>query len=757
MEHETRNIRFSDFTRPFRRNLWLIIIPFVSIVGTVGVLTFLAQPIYESKAAVYIGSSDQLNFDANQVAVQRYMVKNQIPILKSRRLAADVIRRFQNSEYKDSLLVLGTTKLPPRIPLIRRITDLFYKSDREEKPATFIQLVEDFRDATKISEQLETNVILLIARSPSIWEATYMVNTWVDAYLDYDQLLSQGDASENKRFLESKLNEVERDLKTSETALMSFQKREQVVSLNNETDQLIKQLAGFESQYNQTRTELESIQNQLVYLKDQLDENRRNFVDDILKMSSPVLQELQQQMAELVTEKAAYEAQLIGAGIDPDGDGRFAQMESRLNGIREKIIDETSNYMKTNRAGVDPVAHTEALITEILQMETQQQSLEAKSHALKKVVDEYTGKLTQLPEKSLRLAQLERDVQVNREIYTMLRQKFEEAKIKATGLGGNIVVLDRGQPPLEPVYPRKRMNLILAALVGLFIGLCLAFARDYFEDSLWHSEEVEALDLKVIGAIPEHLEKPKTYKTKSSKMGQKVERVKAISPYLIIRTKTPSPVPEAIRVIRTFIHYKMQNEKVNTLLVSSPGPSEGKSTTAANIAIASAQKGIRTLLVDCDLRKPVQDLLLNGISRPEGLVSYILDNVPWKEIIRETPVKRLDLMAAGAPTKHASELLSSKRMFQFILEASKAYPIVIFDCPPVLPVTDAIVLSEKMKGVILTVKIGTTTRHGLKLTLKRLQDVQAPVWGAVLTGMPKDSKYGYEAYYEAYDESLETE
>ena len=295
------------------------------------------------------------------------------------------------------------------------------------------------------------------------------------------------------------------------------------------------------------------------------------------------------------------------------------------------------------------------------------------------------------------------------------------------------------------------MNMALAIMLGLILGFGLAFARDYFEDYLWSVEDVESLNLKVIGAIPAIHEKAKSQKSKSHKMKHKLERVKAISPYLITRKDTKSVLPEAYRVIRTFIHYKMQNDKVNTLLITSPGPGEGKSTAAANIAIASAQKGIRTLLVDCDLRKPVQDMLLNGISRPEGLVSYLKGNLEWREIIRETPVRRLDIMAAGTPAKHASELLSSKRMHRFIQEASKAYQIVIFDCPPILPVTDAVVLSEHVKAVVLTLKIGKTTRHGTKLTMNRLQSVHAPVWGAILTGVSEDTHYGYESYYDTYD------
>ncbi|MBN1781752.1 polysaccharide biosynthesis tyrosine autokinase [bacterium] len=738
----------SDLLRPFRRNRWLIIVPFVSIVLTVTVLTLLARPIYESKAAVYIGSNDQLTFSPTQMAAQKYLVKNQIPILKSRRLAAEVIRRFQKSDVRDSLFILGKRELPARFGFMKRLDSVVTGGKNHADTLSFIELVENFRDVTKVSEQMETNVILLLARSPSPWEASFIVNTWVDAYQEYDQILSQGDASESKRFLEAKLKEVETQLRDSENRLMMFQQRERVVSLNEETSQLVKQLSEFESQYNKTRTDLESNENQRHYLKNQLDESRRHFVDDILKLSSPVLSQLQQQMAQLVTEKAAYEAQLIGAGLDPERDGRLAQLESRLNGIREKIVEETSNYMKTDRTGIDPVAHSETLIAEILKIETTQQSLKAKAAALKRIVDEYNYKLSGLPSKSLQLAQLERDVQVNREIYAMLRQKFEEARIKSTGLGGNIMILDRGNPPIYPVYPRVRFNIALAILFGLILGIGLAFAKDYFEDYLWQTEEIEALKLKVIGSIPRLDEKSRQFR-KTEKADHLIERARSISPYLITRQDTQSAIPEAYRVIRTYIHYKMQTEKVNTLLVTSPGAGEGKSTTVANLAIASAQKGCKTLLVDCDLRKPVQEMILNGISRDEGLITYLHGDASWDANIRETSVKRLDLMAAGAPTKHASEMLGSKRMLEFIKTASNHYQLVLFDCPPILPVTDAVQLSKWIRGLVLTVKVGATTRRGLQLALKRLQSVQAPVWGAIFTGVSDDAQYGYDAYYES--------
>ncbi|MBN1551061.1 polysaccharide biosynthesis tyrosine autokinase [bacterium] len=744
METNDLHAPFQQLFLPLRRHFGLLVLSFFIIVGTVAILTFSAQKIYEAKADLYIGSNGRTVFDVNDVLMQKYLVKNQIPILKSRRLAADVVRRFQESTYYDSLTVMGQPLSDRHMNPVKRWLKRYSVPDTVKILPDPAKQVEWFRDATKISEQLETNHILLMGYAPSPGEAAFIVNTWVDAYLDYDRLVSQYDVSEDKNFIKNKLDEVSANLSHSEQELTNFQKREKTVSLDQETKQLVLQLSEFEKQYNQTTTDLDAISNQLSYLNNQLDETKKGLVKQVQGMSNPMLQELRNQMAKQVADMAAYEAQLIGAGIDPRQDSRYRQLYSRLRGVKKKYLEAINQFTKNGELQIDPLENSQTIIAQIFDLETEKQSLNAKAKALRKIVDEYSTRLAGLPQKSQRLAQLERDVQVNRDIYVMLRQKYEETRILENSQTSSIRVVDRANIPLQPVYPKVRFNLVLAAIVGLLIGLGFAFGRSYFEDTVLSPEEIKDLDVEIIGVVPKVRQKMRWRgdDAETSKIG----RARTIMPYLMHFQNTPAQLTEAYRTIRTYMHHRLQTEKCKTLIFTSPGQGEGKSTTAANLAIASARMGIKTLLVDCDLRKPVLDVIFTGAHRKQGLTLFLGKRVSWKDAVRETAIYNLDLLPAGPSVKNASELIGSKQMHQFFLEVKKEYKIVIFDCPPTLPVTDALVLAEWADGIILIGQIGVTSRRSLQQTLERFKNLKSPLWGLIFTGVPQSKSYRYDMY-----------
>jgi capsular exopolysaccharide synthesis family protein len=745
------SMSFKEFTRPIRRNIGIIIFSFTGVILSISLLTFTAKKTYEAKSILFIAQGRDFNgqiFNVSNVITQKYMTKNQITVLKSRNLAAEVIRRLQESIHKDSISLLGNK--PPRktLRILDKILPFIQQKDTIKKDFPLKELVKNFRKATKVLQNPETNILDLRGRAQSAWEAAFIVNKWVEVYQEFDRLLSQSDVTQTKIFLEAKLKEIENKLKSSERNLTDFKKMKKVVSLSQETEQLVAQLSGFESLYHQSQTELEATENQLDYLKNQLDRSKRNLVEDMIRLSNPVLQELQKQMAQMVAEKAAYEAQLAGVGYSFKNDSRHIQMEGRLKGIKMKIIEETNALIQRDLTRINPLDRSENLITQILELETTQKSLSTKADALEKIVSTYTDKLASLPEKSLTLAQLERDVQVNREIYVLLRQKYEECRIREAGQAGLIRVVDRAEPPENPIHPRVKLNLVLACFFGLLLGMGLAFTREYFEDSIKDSNELIELGVNFIGSIPAI---KKTKLPSKPKKDWKIIRAKAIYPYLLTNRKRGSAVAEAYRVVRTSIYFTIREKKLSTLLFTSPGPYEGKSTTVANISIAMAQKGIKTLLIDSDLRQPVLDVLFTGSRRKQGLTTYFSGKVDWKKAIRETVVQKLDLLAAGPGVKNAPELIDSKLMRKLISEVKKEYGIILLDSPPILPVADAAVLGSVVDGVILVVRAEKTSKEALMRSLKLIKKIKTEFLGIVMTGVDESDLYGYPEYYHPHE------
>ena len=388
---ESTKLELRDVFKPIKRNFGIILILVVTIVGTSTFLTWTADKIYEASALLSIqeasGAQNKL-LEIPSVLHQKYVVQNQVAVLESRTLAASVIKHLLNSSYRDSLKILQRRGPKNRIPFISRI--LKQKKRENLPPLSFRKMVERFRKATKVSYGQETNIIELKARSSIPWEAAVLVNTWVKVYQEYTRSGTKDEVTQTRNFLEKKLKEYEQKLTRSEQELASYQRKNKVVALPQESEQIVKQLANFHYSYNSTITELQSVQEQLEYLKNQLDENRKNLVKDMSSMSSPVLGKLQEEMASLVSKKAAFEAQLIGAGIDPSTNNKLKEMESRIQGIRQKIISETKKLVESGLDNINPLGRSEDLITKILSLETDYKALKAKANAQKRVVDEYT-------------------------------------------------------------------------------------------------------------------------------------------------------------------------------------------------------------------------------------------------------------------------------------------------------------------------------------------------------------------------------
>lgn len=741
----------TDIFGMLRRNWMVVLISFFSVILTVGFFTATTEPVYEASATISMrewrDDVTRRTMDLPNVLLQKYLVKNQVAILESRRLAVNVVKILQESVYKDSLRLLGNGPKTKETSLRERLFSWMKKKDTEKKKKTFQEMIKKFKAQTKVSYGRESDIVELKAKAASPWEAACIVNSWVESYEEYNRSDNQLEKIQTRQSLETKLAERENQLNRSQDRLTEYKKREKVVSLSSEMEQLIIQIAHLQSLYDETMTELESLENQLGYLKNQLTESRKNIASENTNNSSPVLQGLLEQLKQKVNEKVTYEAQLIGAGIETSWNDKLTRMENQIAMIQEKINEEKILWAEGDMTVINPAGHLENILTQIFERETMREALTAKQKVLKIIIEEKNKALETLPDKSRALAELERDVQINEKLYILLKEKFEEEKIKEVDQVGVIRVVDYAMPPTRPVYPKTSLNLFLGCVFGLLLGLGFAFGRDYMDDSIRDSDDLKTMGIQLIGNIPivkkEHI---RTFHKNGDK-DWKIVRARNIYPYLLIHQNGNSVVAESYKAVRTSIYQMSIQNHVKTILLTSPGPSEGKSTTAANLAITMAQKGVKTLLVDSDLRRPVLDFLFMGSHRRIGLTNYLGREVKWQDAVRETAVKGLHLLSAGVGVKNASEVLGSKSMVSLIQEAKKEYGLIIFDSPPLLPVTDAAVLASIIDGIVLIVKADKTMREDVRHSLDLLNNMKTKFMGVVLTGVKSVGHYKYRDYY----------
>lgn len=318
----------------------------------------------------------------------------------------------------------------------------------------------------------------------------------------------------------------------------------------------------------------------------------------------------------------------------------------------------------------------------------------------------------------------------------LFRQKLDELQVDAALKSGGAQLVTQAAAESSPVSPRPVRNAVVAGIVGLLVGFGLAFLVDYLDDSVKSKDEVERITggVPVIGMIPA---------VGAWKTGGKPRVIAIDDP-----TATQS---EAYRTLRTSIQFLALEHPMRALQITSPGAEEGKTTTLANLGITLAGAGHRVVIVCCDLRRPrVHEFF--GLDNSIGFTSVLLGAAPLSAALQQVPAeRRLSVLASGSVPPNPSELLSSSRTLEVFTSLQAEFDIVLIDSPPVLPVTDALVLSGQVDATLVVSVAGVTTRKEIGRTVEMLRQVDAPLVGIVLNGVSSEGAYGYGYRYERYE------
>jgi capsular exopolysaccharide synthesis family protein len=315
--------------------------------------------------------------------------------------------------------------------------------------------------------------------------------------------------------------------------------------------------------------------------------------------------------------------------------------------------------------------------------------------------------------------------------YSVLLQNANNTRLTASRYNDVISVATPADLPLYPVSPRTLQNTLLGLAVGVMLAAGIAFLIEYLDDSLKSSEDVSrVLELSTIGNVarfPKNIKNP-----------------------LVVLDAPRAPYAEAYRNLRTNLQFSLAVDSANALVVSSAEPGEGKTTTVANLAVAMAQMGKRVILVDTDLRRPSLHQLFHVPPEP-GLTDVFLQTQTVSQVIRETGQPGLHLLTCGKIPPNPAELLASVWMDQLIEALGKQYDVLLFDAPPILPVTDAVLLAAKTKHLLWVVFAGKTRADALRRAREALAQVDAKIVGVVLNRMASGRGYGYYYYYYSKD------
>ena len=446
-------------------------------------------------------------------------------------------------------------------------------------------------------------------------------------------------------------------------------------------------------------------------------------------------------------------------------------LEDQLPELKQQldVAEREFNRFRQQFNTVDVTKESELYLTQSITLETQKAQLEqqvaeagakytaehpvmlqmnAQLGAINKKIAELNGTLKGLPDLQRRYLQLYREVEVKQQLYTALLNSYQQLRIAKAGEIGNVRIVDTAVEPIAPIAPKKLQILILSIFLGGFLGTLLALLCNMMRTGIKDSTQIEnELDLPVYATVP---------RSPVQESRIKILKKKKNIPILAVKNSDDIAI-ESLRSMRTAIHFALSSARNNLITISGPAPEVGKSFISINLATILAQSDKRVLIIDADLRRGYLHKYFNYDAQP-GLTEFLNSEQTLDAVIRTTEVSGLSIISRGKSPANPSELLSSAQFKTLLEQLSEKFDHVIIDTPPVLAVTDGIIISQYTGVNLVIARYAKTQMKELELTLNRFEQAGVKVNGFILNDIQRSagSGYGYNYAY-AYKANKESD
>ncbi|EHK2922634.1 polysaccharide biosynthesis tyrosine autokinase [Vibrio parahaemolyticus] len=441
----------------------------------------------------------------------------------------------------------------------------------------------------------------------------------------------------------------------------------------------------------------------------------------------------------------------------PDIKTKLTASEDILNRFRQEneSIDLGLEAQSTLKVMVELEAQLNELTfkeSEISQRFTQDhpayKSLLDKRQTLLKEKERLNKQVQKLPKTQREVLRMTRDVEVNQQIYIQLLNKVQELNIIKAGTVGNVRILDSAQSFSKPIKPKKALIVVLATLLGGMAGVAFVLIRAAFHRGVETPDQIEQMGIPVYASVPKSIQQLEF----ASKL--KRNKSKGNNELVLLAEANPADLSiEALRSLRTSLHFAMMEAKNNVLMISGPAPSIGKTFVSTNFAAVAAKTGQKVLLIDADMRKGYLQQCF-GLRWDNGLSEYLSGKVAPSNIIKSTSIDNLNVVTRGQVPPNPSELLMHPRFKSFIDDMSAEYDLVIIDTPPVLAVTDPSIVGALAGTTLMVARFDQTTLKEIEVARGRFEQSGVEVKGVILNAVEKKASnsygYGYGYYNYAY-------
>ena len=757
-----RSSQLHDLIQTLWQGKWIILGVVTAVVLAAAAYTYTIPTTYRTSSLLLVDRNQQssvlsgLGRGRTSFLRQNQTLQNELLILRqSRTIATRVARQLQG---------MGThpeTGAPLQI--------LRGPDGTQRSVSAVAGQVQSMISARPSGEQTDALYISASGHHPN--EASLVANLYAEEYIQRTQERSREDLQASRQFLEEQADTLREDVQAAEQKIEEYMQREKAVSLDQETGRVVQQISELEVQRAELRIELDMRQAALETQKEELGKIEPRLAERLSSSLGKRLSSLQTERAEL--ESKIDRVERNNPNLDPTSElGReFMKMKTRAQALERRTDSLASQYVDESLSaggvaassgeggGPSGVSYVAQQRREIAQKRIEINGLQARIAAINDRLQENRQSLQEIPRRSMTLAQLQRERRSAEQIYSFVQEKLQEARLaEQSEMGYAEVIRPAGSG--YPVGPDAQKNLMLAFMLGLVLGGGLVILREQLDTRVHQPADLRDHGHQVLGVVPSM-----TRQIEDEFGGEETVSVEGqeLRTTLAMIVSPMSAAAEAYRRIRTNLQFSRPDDEVHTLAISSADKGAGKTTTCANLALALASAGERTVVIDADLRRPWLHELL-GIRREPGLSSILYDDAPSFGQF-ETGIDHLFAIPAGTKVPNPAELLGSGRMRDVISALDDQFDYVLIDTPPALLFSDMLGLVPHCDGSILVARAGETDGHAFDHTVDRIMDVDADLIGAILNDFDASSilysdgsNYGYAyAYQQLQDYYEETE
>ena len=735
-QHIEEQVDIRDYIRVLYKRRWIIIAFFSIIVMFTAIYSFTAVPIYQATSRIVIEKENP-----NLVSIQEVMAvdatgldyyQTQYKIIESRAVAREVIKKMnlETSEKfftkpKDNIIANTTGWISKSISSIFNWFKSIAKSEETKSPGNKEEPQEDvdaglvaaFMGRINVSPIRNSRLVDISMEAKDPVMAEKMTNELVNAYINQNLETKLSAAKDAVKWLSDRIDEERKKVEEAERELLKYKEDNQIITdFSSDAEKITaEKLATLNQQVVEVeskRVEAETRYQQAISLEnnpDLLDSIPEVLSNDIVKEIKKMEVALYSRMSELSRKYGKNHPQMVAI------DSELADLKKRKATEAKRVVNSLRNEFKLAIA---------------------------REEGLKKALEDQKTESLQMNKKAIQYGVLQRQAETSRNMYDLLIKRFKETSLTEEMKTGNIRIIDRAEVPDSPVKPKKQLNLLLSIVIGLALGIGLAFFLEYLDNTIKLPDEVKnRLNIPYLGHVPAFVQEADEY---------------SIDKDLIALHSPKSTTSESFRGIRTGIIFSSADQPPQVLLVTSAGPAEGKTFNAVNLAVIMANAGSKVLLLDCDMRKPRIHKIF-GVQRETGLSNILVGTGEPNRLIIPTVVENLDVLPVGPIPPNPSEILGSKKMGSLINELKEKYDRIIMDSPPVTAVTDAVLLAPITDGVLLIIRANETPRQIIQNSIDHLKSVNAHILGGILNGIQtgRDSYYYYQYYYYYYGDDTE--